>query len=175
MILVDGHDRPVGWGGTGEICVRSVHWMVGYHNRPDATEECRYVDDQGAEWLRTGDIGRTDEAGFLYITDRKKDMILSGGQNIYPVDLEAILIEHPLISEVAVIGITDATWGETPIAIIVPKPSAAGLTDLASDILAWANTHLGRRQRLQRVELVGDLPRNPNGKVLKRDLREMFR
>lgn len=175
MILVDGHDRPVGWGGTGEICVRSVHWMVGYHNRPDATEECRYVDDQGAEWLRTGDIGRTDEAGFLYITDRKKDMILSGGQNIYPVDLEAILIEHPLISEVAVIGITDATWGETPIAIIVPKPSAAGLTDLTSDILAWANTHLGRRQRLQRVELVGDLPRNPNGKVLKRDLREMFR
>lgn len=175
MILVDGHDRPVGWGGTGEICVRSVHWMLGYHNRPEATEECRYLDEQGVEWLRTGDIGRTDADGFLYITDRKKDMILSGGQNIYPVDLEAILIGHPMISEVAVIGIPDATWGETPIAIIVPAPSAAGITGLASDILAWANARLGKRQRLQRVELVADLPRNPNGKVLKRDLRDLFR
>lgn len=175
MILVDREDRPVSWGGTGEICVRSVHWMVGYHNRPDASEECKYVDDQGVEWLRTGDIGRTDEEGFLYIVDRKKDMILSGGQNIYPVDLEAILIEHPLISEVAVIGIPDDTWGETPIAIVVPTSSAYGQTDIAGQILAWANVHLGKRQRIKRVELLPDLPRNPNGKVLKRTLRESFR
>lgn len=174
MILVDDDEREVGWGNTGEICVRSVHWMIGYHNRPDATAEAEYIDANGVQWLRTGDIGRTDEYGFLYITDRKKDMILSGGQNIYPVDLESILIEHPMISEVAVIGIPDETWGETPIAIVVPAPSVAGQPDVAAEILAWANVHLGKRQRIKRVELLPDLPRNPNGKVLKRDLRETF-
>jgi len=175
MILVDNDDVEVGWGGTGEICVRSVHWMVGYHNRPDATQESKYIDRRGITWLRTGDIGRTDEQGFLYITDRKKDMILSGGQNIYPVDIESILIEHPMISEVAVIGIPDETWGETPIAVIVPASSVGEHSGTAEEILAWANTQLGKRQRIQRVEIVADLPRNPNGKVLKRTLRETFR
>jgi len=174
MILVDGEDREVGWGSTGEICVRSVHWMVGYHNRPDATEETRFIDGKGVEWLRTGDIGRLDSDGFLYITDRKKDMILSGGQNIYPIDLETILIGHPMISEVAVIGIPDETWGETPIAIVVPKPSVGGCSANSEEILSWANAQLGNRQRIRRVELVSELPRNPNGKVLKRTLRERF-
>ncbi|HPE47971.1 MAG TPA: class I adenylate-forming enzyme family protein [Hyphomonas sp.] len=172
-ILVDDGERPVPWGGTGEICVRSVHWMVEYHNRPEATEEIKYYDPEGVLWLRTGDIGRTDEEGYLYITDRKKDMIVSGGQNIFPVDIEAIMVKHPDVSEVAVIGIPHATWGETPLALVVLRPGANA--DGAADIAAWTNERVGKRQRISGVEIREDLPRNPNGKVLKRLLREDYK
>ena len=171
-ILVDDEGGVVPWGGTGEICVRSVHWMTEYHNRPEATEEIRYVDPDGRSWLRTGDIGRTDEAGYLYITDRKKDMIVSGGQNIYPVDIEAIMVGHPAISEVAVIGVPDEKWGETPIGIIVPEQGASA--DQLEGILAWTNERVGKRQRIARVEIRQDMPRNPNGKILKRLLRDEY-
>ena len=90
--------------------------MEGYHNRPDATAEATWVDPAGRRWLRTGDIGRLDDDGFLYLVDRKKDMILSGSQNIYPADLEAVLREHPAVAEVAVIGVPSERWGETPLA-----------------------------------------------------------
>jgi len=170
-ILVDDEDRPLGWGETGEICVRSVHWMSEYHNRPDANKEAEYVDPDGVQWLRTGDIGRTDEDGFLYITDRKKDMIISGGQNIYPVDIEAVLAEHPDVSEVAVIGVPDEKWGETPLALVV---LGAGSEAKSEDILEWTNERVGKRQRIRGVEVRSDLPRNPNGKVLKRELRKQF-
>ncbi|WP_373006754.1 class I adenylate-forming enzyme family protein [Hyphomonas sp.] len=172
LILVDVDDNEVGFGGTGEICVRSVHWMTGYHNRPEATMEAEYIDSRGVKWLRTGDIGRTDAEGFLYITDRKKDMIISGGQNIYPIDIEAVLIDHPMVSEIAVIGVPDETWGETPIAIVVPRSGATA--DTAEEILTWANARLGKRQRIKRVVLQADMPRNPNGKVLKRELRMTY-
>ena len=172
-ILVDDTDHPVPWGGTGEICVRSVHWMAEYHNRPEATEEIKYYDPDGVLWLRTGDIGRTDEDGYLYITDRKKDMIVSGGQNIYPVDIEAVMMRHPAVSEVAVIGVPDEKWGETPVAIVVARDGST--PEERTGILAWTNEHVGKRQRIARVELRGDLPRNPNGKVLKRLLREEYR
>ena len=153
------------------ICVRSVHWMSEYHNRPDANKEAEYVDPDGVQWLRTGDIGRTDEDGFLYITDRKKDMIISGGQNIYPVDIEAVLAEHPDVSEVAVIGAPDEKWGETPLAFVVLR---AGSEAKSADILEWTNERVGKRQRIRGVEVRSDLPRNPNGKVLKRELRKQF-
>lgn len=169
LILLGSDDKEVGLGGTGEICVRSVHWMTGYHNRSEATKDAEFIDRRGVKWLRTGDIGRTDAEGFLYITDRKKDMIISGGQNIYPVDIETVMIRHPYVSEIAVIGVPDATWGETPIAIVVPTPGAP--PDAAQEILAWSKTQLGKRQRVQRIQLQADMPRNPNGKILKRELR----
>jgi len=131
-----------------------------------------YFDASGKQWLRTGDIGRIDEDGFLYIVDRKKDMILSGGQNIYPVDIEAVMVEHPEVSEVAVIGIPHEKWGETPFALVVPTANAA--PELQSRLLEWTNDNVGKRQKIKGLEIRGDLPRNPNGKILKRELRKEF-
>ncbi len=171
-ILLDDDDNPLGWETAGEICVRSVHWMVEYHNRPEATEEAMFIDKDGRQWLRTGDIGRVDEDGFLFIVDRKKDMILSGSQNIYPTDIEAIMVQHPLISEVTVIGIPHEKWGETPLALVVLKEG--GSEGLAEEILNWTNERVGKRQRINAVEIRVDLPRNPNGKILKREVRKEY-
>jgi len=171
-ILLDDQDREVPWGGTGEICVRSVHWMIEYHNRPEATREAMFIDAKGLTWLRTGDIGRTDEEGYLYITDRKKDMILSGGQNIYPADIELVMAEHPLVAEVGVIGVPDQKWGETPIAVVVLRENAP--PDAAQQLLRWTNERVGKRQRIRSVVIRENLPRNPNGKILKRELRKEF-
>ena len=172
-VIVSNDDRVMPWGEAGEICVRSVHWMVEYHNKTPETKDAMFFDERGTQWLRTGDIGKTDEDGYLYIVDRKKDMILSGGQNIYPADIEAIVIEHPAISEVSVIGIPHEKWGETPLALVVPT---AERSDIDTDALkTWINERVGKRQRVHAVALVDGLPRNPNGKVLKRNLREQFR
>ena len=172
-IILDNDDKPLSWGNSGEICARSIHWMTEYHNRPDTTEESMYIDEKGVQWLRTGDIGKVDEEGYLYIVDRKKDMILSAGQNIYPADIESIMITHPAISEVTVIGIPHEKWGETPIALVVPKQSEQAIS--TEELLQWANENVGKRQRISRLELRNELPRNPNGKVLKRILREEYR
>jgi len=172
-ILLDDNDREVPWGGAGEICARSVHWMIGYHNRPDATREAMFIDSRGIQWMRSGDIGRTDEDGYLYIIDRKKDMVLSGGQNIYPADIEAVMVEHPLVGEVAVIGVPDERWGESPVAIVVVRAPGAG-GDVAGEIRDWTNQRVGKRQRIREVHIVETLPRNPNGKVLKRELRRAW-
>lgn len=172
-ILLDDDDQEVPWGGAGEICARSVHWMIEYHNRPDATREAMFIDRNGVQWMRSGDIGRTDADGYLYIIDRKKDMILSGGQNIYPADIEAVMVEHPLVSEVAVIGVPDERWGETPIALVVPHADGGG-GELRQALLGWTNERVGKRQRLREVHIVDSLPRNPNGKILKRELRRAW-
>ncbi|MFK7733889.1 MAG: class I adenylate-forming enzyme family protein [Pseudomonadales bacterium] len=171
-IIVDDNDTVLPWGNSGEICVRSVHWMLEYHKRPDATRDVTFLDDQGKKWLRTGDIGRVDHDGFLYIVDRKKDMILSGGQNIYPADIEAIAVEHPAVSEVAVIGVPHEKWGETPLALVVLQDG--GESNAAENILSWINERVGKRQRLSSVVIRTDLPRNPNGKILKRELRKEY-
>ena len=127
--LVGGDDREAAPGELGEIVGFGRLVMEGYHNRPDATAESTWVDPQGRRWLRTGDIGRLDDDGFLYVVDRKKDMILSGSQNIYPADIEAVMRRHPAVREVAVIGIPSERWGETPLAIVVvaagrrPRPA----------------------------------------------------
>jgi len=170
-IILDNDDKVLPWGEPGEICVRSVHWMVEYHNRPDLTAEVMFVDEQGIQWLRTGDIGRADKDGYLYIVDRKKDMILSGGQNIYPADIENEFIKHPNVSEVTVIGVPDEQWGEAPMALIVQVSDQAVSTE---DLLAWINERVGKRQRVKHLAFRDDLPRNPNGKVLKRELRELY-
>jgi acyl-CoA synthetase (AMP-forming)/AMP-acid ligase II len=123
--LIAGDDREAGPGELGEIVGLGRLVMEGYHNRPDATAEATWTDPQGKRWLRTGDIGRLDEEGFLYIVDRKKDMILSGGQNVYPADIEAVMREHPAVADVAVVGVPSERWGETPLALVV----AAGAGD----------------------------------------------
>ena len=125
----------------------------------------------GEKWLRTGDVGKFDEDGFLYLVDRKKDMILSGGQNIYPADIEAVIVEHEAVHEVAVVGVASKKWGETPLAVVV---LAEGHSVDVDELTAWSNGRLGKQQRIAATVFVNELPRNPNGKVLKRELRKQF-
>jgi long-chain acyl-CoA synthetase len=166
--LVGADDQPVAAGEAGEVVGLGRLTMQGYHNRPDATAEATWVDPEGRRWLRTGDIGRLDDEGFLHIVDRKKDLIISGGQNIYPADIEAVLCQHPQVQEVAVIGVPSDRWGETPLALVVPRSGEPGPE---AALLEWVNARLGRQQRVSALRFVGSLPRNPNGKVLKRELR----
>ncbi|MEM1263811.1 MAG: AMP-binding protein [Pseudomonadota bacterium] len=170
LVILDGNDQPCPVGTSGEIVGRGPLQMAGYHERADANEEATWVGTDGERWLRTGDIGQLDEDGFLYLVDRKKDMIISGGQNIYPADIEAVVIEHTAVNDVAVIGVASEQWGETPLAVVVAN------NDVEPDKLRdWANSRLGKQQRLAGVVVIDDLPRNPNGKVLKRELREQYR
>ncbi|MBN7797021.1 class I adenylate-forming enzyme family protein [Parahaliea mediterranea] len=171
LCIIDDDDRPLPANRSGEIVSRGRITMPGYWRREDANREARFVDDSGRQWLRSGDIGYVDEAGFLYIVDRKKDMILSGGQNVYPQDIEAVVARHPGVDDVAVIGAASERWGETPVALVV---ASAANGARAEAILGWANGRLGKQQRLADVLLVDELPRNPNGKILKRDLRRQF-
>jgi long-chain acyl-CoA synthetase len=171
--VVGDDDCPVPTGTPGEIVGLGRLTMERYHNRPDATLESTWIDADGRRWLRTGDIGRLDDEGFLFLVDRRKDLILSGGQNIYPADLEAVLARHPAVAEVAVIGIPSERWGETPLALVVPRAGAAGgITGAA--LRDWANERLGRQQRIAELKFVEALPRNPNGKILKRELRREY-
>jgi len=168
--ILDDDDRECPTGVPGEIVGRGRIVMAGYNRRDDANAEATWTDDQGRRWLRTGDVGKLDEAGFLYLVDRKKDLILSGGQNIYPADIEAVVIDHPAVSEVSVIGIDSDRWGETPLAVVVPR----GDIDL-DQLVAWTNQRVGKQQRIAGAVTVDELPRNPNGKVLKRELRSIYR
>jgi acyl-CoA synthetase (AMP-forming)/AMP-acid ligase II len=166
--LLDDEDRDVPEGGQGEIVTRSASMMIGYHNRPAETAASRWVAPDGSVWQRTGDVGRIDADGFLTIVDRKKDMIISGGFNIYPSDIEAALAGHPAVLEASVVGVPSATWGETPVAFVV----APG--EDAQAIKAWLNERVGKIQRVADVRLVDALPRGPIGKVLKRELRDGY-
>lgn len=169
--IVDDDDRWLPAGQSGEVVSRGRITMPGYWQRPDANREAQYIDEKGVQWLRSGDIGYVDEQGFLYIVDRKKDMILSGGQNIYPQDIEAVLVDHPAVDDVAVIGASSSRWGETPVALVVFAGPDAGDS---AELLDWANQRLGKQQRLADVIALTELPRNPNGKILKRELRTAY-
>ena len=170
--IIGNDDQIVDQGEAGEIVSRGRIAMPGYWNRPEADQEATWIDAQGKIWLRSGDIGYVDADGYLYIVDRKKDMILSGGQNIYPQDLEAVIARHEGVFDVAVVGMSSVKWGETPVALLVPKENIC--LDPA-EIQDWANRRLGKQQRLADVILVDALPRNPNGKILKRELRETYK
>lgn len=170
IAIVDDNDQWLDAGSSGEIISRGRITMTGYFNRPDANQESLLIDSQGRHWLRSGDIGYVDDEGFLFIVDRKKDMILSGGQNIYPQDIESIVIQHPMVNEVAVIGAKSHRWGETPVALVVKN--ANHNNSAVNEIKQWANQQLGRQQRLADVILIDELPRNANGKILKRELRQ---
>ncbi|UDM48761.1 class I adenylate-forming enzyme family protein [Cupriavidus sp. MP-37] len=167
--IIDEAGRELPPGSTGEVVGRSAAMMNGYHNQPEKTAETEWHDAQGQRFIRTGDIGRFDEDGFLVLLDRKKDMIISGGFNIYPSDLEAVVREHPAVSEVSVVGVPSERWGETPVAFVVLHAGAGASAD---EVLAWANERLGKTQRLAAIHEVESLPRSAIGKVLKRELRD---
>ncbi len=166
-----GHDKPV--GEIGEIIGRSPIMMSGYYKRPDLTAET-----VRKGWIHSGDLGYLDEDGFLYLVDRKKDMIISGGVNVYPRDIEEVAARHPMVQEVAVFGVPHAKWGESPVAAIVPAPDAeiADRDAAAAEIAAWINERVAARfQKVARVVLLDAFPRNAAGKILKRELREAYR
>lgn len=163
--LVDPSDgRIVGVGEIGEIRVRSEANMLGYWGKPDVTAQTITADG----WLCTGDAASRDEDGYFYIRDRYKDMIISGGENIYPAEIESVLHDHPDIAEIAVIGVPHAKWGETPKAYVVVTPGSNASED---DILEYARARLARYKCPTSVAFVASLPRNVSGKILKREMR----
>ncbi|CAN5388046.1 class I adenylate-forming enzyme family protein [soil metagenome] len=167
--LIDENGAFVAAGEIGEIVGHSPVIMKEYLNQPTKTAETFWHDASGKRYVRTGDVGRFDEDGFLTLMDRKKDMIISGGFNIYPSDLEAVLVSHDDVVEAAVVAMPSEEWGETPVAFVVPKPGAA--VDAAT-LKAWTNARVGKFQRLNDVVFVDALPRSAIGKVLKRELRD---
>jgi acyl-CoA synthetase (AMP-forming)/AMP-acid ligase II len=169
--LIDDDGREVARGEVGEIVGRSGAMMNGYHNKPDKTSEAQWVSPEGEVFIRNGDVGRFDEDGFLQLMDRKKDMIISGGFNIYPSDLEAVLAKHPAVVEAAVVGAPSDAWGETPVAFVVVHESQPVS---AEALKGWVNGQVGKTQRLSDVVLVDTLPRSHIGKVLKRELRDGY-
>ena len=164
--VVDENDHEVPDGQRGEIVVRGPNVMKGYWGRPDATAEI-LVDG----WFHTGDIGKRDADGYFYILDRKKDMIISGGENVYPAEVEDVLYQHPHVKEVAVIGVQHSRWGETVRAVVVVKEGTS-LTE--QDVIAFAEGKLARFKQPKSVMFTDTLPRNPTGKVIKFELREKF-
>jgi long-chain acyl-CoA synthetase len=170
LIDDEGRELPPGdSAATGEVVGHSAGMMTGYHGQAAKTREAEWFAPDGKRFIRTGDVGRFDTDGFLTLMDRKKDMVISGGFNIYPSDLEALLREHPAVADVAVVGVPSVQWGETPIAFVVRRPGAAAGDD---ELLAWLNARVGKTQRLARLQSVDELPRSAIGKVLKRELRE---
>ena len=158
-------------GESGEVVGRSGGMMTGYHKQPAKTAEAEWHDAQGLRFIRTGDVGRFDADGFLTLHDRRKDMVISGGFNIYPSDLEAVLRGHPAIADAAVVGVPSVEWGETPVAFVVRR---AGHADSADALRQWFNAQVGKTQRLSGLRLIDELPRSAIGKVLKRELREAW-
>ena len=169
--LIDDNGQEVAPGETGEIVGASGLMMTGYHNQPGKTAEATWYDKDGRRFIRHGDMGRFDEDGFLILTDRKKDMIISGGFNVYPSDLEAVLREHAAVAEAAVVGVPSQKWGETPVGFVTLAP---GRHADATEIRSWANGRLGKVQRLSDVRVLDALPRSHIGKVLKRELRDAY-
>lgn len=169
--VIDDQGVELPEGSIGEIVGHSPAMMIGYLNKPEKTAEAEWFDPSGKRFIRTGDVGRFDAEGFLTLLDRKKDMIISGGFNLYPSDLEAILREHPEIADVAVVGVPSTRWGETPIAFVVRTGAA---TQTSEALLDWFNGRVGKTQRLARMELIDELPRSAIGKVLKRELRDRY-
>jgi len=169
--LIDEDGKEVPAGEIGEIVGHSPAMMNGYHNQPGKTADAEWRDASGKRFIRTGDVGRYDEDGFLTLMDRKKDMIISGGFNIYPSDMEGVITQHEQVAEAAVVGVPSNRWGETPIALVVVKP---GATVTATELKAWVNERVGKTQRMAALELLPSLPRSAIGKVLKRELRDQF-
>lgn len=169
--LIDAHGQEVPQGEVGEICGRGPTMMAGYFGRDDLTRDYIWRNAAGEIYFRSGDMGRFDADGFLILSDRKKDMIISGGLNIFADDLERVLLEDPDVTDAAVIGVPSDAWGETPLGLVVLRPGAA--RDLV-DICAAANSKLGKSQRLSGLEQRESLPRSSIGKILKRELRAPY-
>ncbi|NDF23219.1 MAG: fatty acid--CoA ligase [Actinobacteria bacterium] len=164
--IVDEKGKEVAAGDVGEIIIRSKQVMKGYWNMPEETAK-----SIRNGWFYTGDAGYKDKEGYVYIHDRVKDMIVSGGENVYPAEVENALMKHPAIQDVAVIGIPDDRWGEVPLAIVVRK---AGVEVTEDDIVAFGRTQLAGFKTPKKVAWIDALPRNPSGKILKKDLRAPY-
>jgi acyl-CoA synthetase (AMP-forming)/AMP-acid ligase II len=164
--IVDDSGNDVEPGAVGEIVVQSKSIMVEYWKKPDETRKT-IVDG----WLHTGDMGYYDEQGFIYIVDRKKDMIITGGENVYPREVEEVLYRHPAVREASVIGIPDEKWVERVHAVIVLKE---GEKASVNEIIAFCKEHLAGYKAPRSIEFVESLPKNPQGKILKREMRENY-
>lgn len=169
--ILDDEGRELGPGEAGEIAGYGGGLMREYYRKPQETEAGIWRDARGRTFFRSGDIGKVDEEGFLYILDRKKDMILSGGFNVFPKDIESVLAEHPDVLDVTVIGVPHPRWGEAPLALVIPR---AGRNIDCEALREWANARLAKTQRLVAVETRSEFPRNALGKVMKRLLREPY-
>ncbi len=169
--LIDEAGQEVPAGEAGEVVGHSPGMMQGYHGRPEKTREAEWYAPDGKRFIRTGDIGRFDAQGFLTLFDRRKDLIISGGFNIYPSDLEAVLREHAAVQDVAVVGVPSEQWGETPVAYVVLR---VGASLPAGELRDWMNQRVGKTQRLADLRYLDELPRSAIGKVLKRELREQY-
>jgi acyl-CoA synthetase (AMP-forming)/AMP-acid ligase II len=164
--LVDDADREVPVGQVGELIVQGPNVFAGYWGKPAETAEA-----MRGGWFHTGDLGRADEDGYVTLVDRKKDMVITGGENVYPVEVEQALFTHPEVDDVAVIGLPDEKWGESVTAVIV---RAAGSQLSEAELIAWTRDRLAHFKCPRRVEFVAELPRNATGKLLKRELRATY-
>jgi len=165
--IVNERGGEVGVGEAGELLIRGPHTFSGYWEMPEET--AKTIDEDG--WVHTGDIAIRDEEGFYYIVDRKKDMYISGGENVYPVEVENVIYQHPKVEEVAVIGVPDEKWGEVGKAVIVPKP---GETITKEEIVEFCRGKLAKYKVPKYVAIVDSLPKSPAGKILKKDLRRDY-
>ncbi len=165
--VVDEEDREVPTGQTGEVVTRGQHVMSGYWNRPEATASAL----RGG-WLHTGDIGRIDGDGYLYLVDRRNDMIISGGSNVYPREIEDVLTAHPAVREAAVVGLPDERWGETVHAVVALRPGSQATTD---ELLAFAAERVAGFKRPRTIAVWDSLPKSPANKILRREVRDVER
>jgi acyl-CoA synthetase (AMP-forming)/AMP-acid ligase II len=170
VFTIDEESNRLPPGSIGELVGRSATMMSGYQNQPEKTNDASWFGADGGRWQRMGDIGRVDDDGFVELVGRAKDMIISGGFNIYPVDLEAVLMQYPGVEEAAVIGVDSDKWGETPVGFVTAKLGAA--LDLAA-VLAATNALLGKTQRLAALYPIDEMPRSHIGKLLKTELRQL--
>jgi acyl-coenzyme A synthetase/AMP-(fatty) acid ligase len=170
--VLDEAGREVQPGVAGELVGRSPTMMLGYKNQPEKTREGYWIDPaDGTTWQRMGDVGRVDADGFVELVGRTKDVIISGGFNIFPIDLEAALMKDPRVAEAAVIGVPSEQWGETPIGFVVLGPGADEA--MLEDIRAAVNATLGKTQRLSALHAISEMPRSHIGKLLKTELRAL--
>ncbi len=170
--IIGEDERELAIGERGEVIGKARSVMRAYNNAPGATQAIVWRDGEGEAYFRSGDIGVLDRDGFLQITGRKKDVIISGGLNLYASDIEAVIAAHPAVAEAAVIAVPSAKWGESPAAVVVLRPGCVLAVD---ELLRWANQRLGRVQRLSALAFADELPRGGLGKILRNVLRDAYR
>jgi acyl-CoA synthetase (AMP-forming)/AMP-acid ligase II len=169
--IIDEQGNELAAGQTGEIVGRSGNMSDGYHKREVASSAMHWYDNDGLLFYKSGDVGYLDKDGWLFLSDRRKDMIISGGFNVYATDLELVLLQHTDIHEVAVVALASREWGETPLAIVVRE---SGASSDAKTLRLWANDRLGKTQRISQLVFTEALPKSSIGKVLKRELRDTY-
>jgi acyl-CoA synthetase (AMP-forming)/AMP-acid ligase II len=164
--IVDDDDNELPAEEVGEICVRGQHVMKGYWSMPEETQEAL---KNG--WFHTGDLGKRDDGGYIYVVDRKKDMIISGAENIYSAEIERVITSHPAVSEAAVIGVPDEKWGEAVKAVVILKE---GREATEEEIIEYCKQNMASFKKPKSIDFVKEFPRNEIGKVLKRELRKLY-